>query len=751
MKNEDEERKIEEQDALPSYFETLNTTINKPLPSLQKLEELITKDPYTQQNTEGYRAAVKVDRNLAKTRKQRSHGICPSIHFKRTGKKLEDFGWETFWLMLDYDYLTSEQVEVAMEKVIGMEQTMVAYRTISGKGIRILCRYNRPKGCTLPATDLHHIAITKAMSLYDEALVLKADKQCMNMTRICGLSHDENAYFNWNVTVINVTTEETVNYLLNEEKKEEERRHPAKRRKTAEKGAAAAESHKSAAPLNSAEIIRKVEEISKNWYVQFEPGHRHEFVLQFATFCHNYGASKEEVESWMLQNYASHDGTQKVIDWVYNHPESQGCWSCEMPQGDMRKPASTGHVMQWLETNYDFRHNTITNKLQLRGRNVGKTKYYRWTDVEDSIMNSIYLRMEKDGIRTSTKRLNIIVNSEFSTDYNPMEEYLQDLPPWHEGDPDYIAELARKVTVVNCPDNYHTEEEFVEIFKKWFVGMIVEWTTSHTANQAILIFVGKGGIFKTTFFELLLPPSLREYFANDSAGDYKSKEFLELIASKGLVLLDEFGVPHGKNLNSLKSSITKMAVTYRIPYHMYSCQLKRNASFCATSNNIHIIPEDESRRYMTWHILKIENPYTHPFNYEGIYSQAVALARIVLENKKKGLTEHDWRYWLTQEEINRQTVRNELFQVNDFIAERILKYYKVPDENTPVQSIYRRRISDILERICTNQIFRETMSSRDITQTMQALGFQRKHEDDGNKWIVAEILPTDREQMDKGR
>lgn len=185
----------EGQDKLPSFFETLNTTINRPLESLQKLEELITKDVYTQQNTEGYRIDAKIDRMLAKTRKQRSHGICPSIQFMRTGKKLEDFGWETYWLMLDYDHLTPEQVELAMEKVKDIRNTMAAYRTISGTGIRILCRYTRPKGCPLAATDLHHIAITKAMKLYDEALGLKADRQCTNMTRICGLAHDENAYF----------------------------------------------------------------------------------------------------------------------------------------------------------------------------------------------------------------------------------------------------------------------------------------------------------------------------------------------------------------------------------------------------------------------------------------------------------------------------------------------------------------------------------------------------------------------------
>lgn len=80
----------EGQDKLPSFFETLNTTINRPLESLQKLEEFITTDVYTQQNTEGYRIDAKIDRKLAMSRKQRSHGICPSIQFMRTGKS-----WKT--------------------------------------------------------------------------------------------------------------------------------------------------------------------------------------------------------------------------------------------------------------------------------------------------------------------------------------------------------------------------------------------------------------------------------------------------------------------------------------------------------------------------------------------------------------------------------------------------------------------------------------------------------------------------------
>lgn len=79
----------EGQDKLPSFFETLNTTINRPLESLQKLEELITKDVYTQQNTEGYRIDAKIDRMLAKTRKQRSWHLpfYPiHAHWKKAGR-----------------------------------------------------------------------------------------------------------------------------------------------------------------------------------------------------------------------------------------------------------------------------------------------------------------------------------------------------------------------------------------------------------------------------------------------------------------------------------------------------------------------------------------------------------------------------------------------------------------------------------------------------------------------------------------
>ena len=74
--------------------------------------------------------------------------------------------------------------------------TMIFYITVSGKGFRILLRYMRPEGCNLTATELHQLAIRKAMSMYDKLLGISSDKQCQDMVRSCGLAYAPEAYFN---------------------------------------------------------------------------------------------------------------------------------------------------------------------------------------------------------------------------------------------------------------------------------------------------------------------------------------------------------------------------------------------------------------------------------------------------------------------------------------------------------------------------------------------------------------------------
>jgi len=48
--------------------------------------------------------------------------------------------------------------------------------------------------------------------------------------------------------------------------------------------------------------------------------------------------------------------------------------------------------------------------------------------------------------------------------------------------------------------------------KKWLVGMVAGWVDPSVVNNVILVLIGEQGSYKTTWFNYLLPPELRQYF-----------------------------------------------------------------------------------------------------------------------------------------------------------------------------------------------------------------------------------------------
>ena len=721
-----------EEEALPSYFESLNTSKSVPLRHKQDLCALITGEGPVKSHTEGYRAFLHIDKNTADKIKRRLPAISPSVQFKGLGKTIENFHKETLWLMLDYDDVPEKELELIKPKALEIPYTMVYYRTVSGEGFRILLRYERPKGCGLTVAELHRLAIEKAMSIYDHRLGKASDKQCKDLVRCCGIAYDPEAYFNWQAPALSFLPEEIESAKAARHKDDAGEDTPAGNKK---QPAGRTARKKKAEPPTSQEIIDKVKEMAQGWQEKFEPHHHHNHVLQFATFCRNFGADEEAVVSWMNQEFGSqYADTERTARWVFRHGDMKGTWSME---GKRSKRASLQTIMQWLGTRYELHRNTISNQYQIRALNLEGSRYLDWTDIDTAVRNSIFIRMQLDGIHTSAKNLDIVIRSNFSSDYNPMQEYLRGLPAW-DGKTDYITQLANTVTLKHTGSYRHTPKDFAYAFKKWLVNMVVGWLSKDETNQAIMVFVGKGGIFKTTFFDHLLPQSLRNYFANDSTGDYKSKDFLQMCSSKALVCLDELTTVQGKNQSSFKSNITKRSISMRIPYAEWDCLLQNNAGFCGTSNELHIITEKENRRYLMWHIERIQSPIDHPFNYEGIYSQALALAKEVKQRKKEG-KQGDWVYWFTPEENDEIQRHNEYFRTNNYIVERILKFYALPDFTTPPEYTKFVTASDIIERICSNPVFRQSMSNKDISQVMDELGFIKTHRHVGIGWIVVEL------------
>lgn len=123
----------------------------------------------------------------------------------------------------------------------------------------------------------------------------------------------------------------------------------------------------------------------------------------------------------------------------------------------------------------------------------------------------------KEGLQVWDRDIDRFLTSDFVPLYNPVEEYLCDLPRWDGTD--RIRALAR---LVPC-GNPHWEE----LFYRWFLGMVAHWRgmDRQHGNSTSPLLVGSQGFRKSTYCRILLPPELRFGYADSL--DFSSKQEAE--------------------------------------------------------------------------------------------------------------------------------------------------------------------------------------------------------------------------------
>lgn len=214
------------------------------------------------------------------------------------------------------------------------------------------------------------------------------------------------------------------------------------------------------------------------------------------------------------------------------------------------------------------------------------------------------------------------------------------------------------------------------------------------------------------------------------------KDFMEAFSSKALLCLDEFEMVFGKNLSAFKSNMTKVTFSIRRPYDKYRSEMPHRGSLCGTTNNQQFITDEENRRYCPWLVKSIESPIEHPIDYDHVFAEAVALGQEVMSHPKGEPLE--WTYWLTRDDIELMRCHNRLFMVANYAEEQILRYYRVPEPDTPLQFIKFRYSAEILERIGVNPALRQNLNNQNIGNVMKRLGFKKIHKKNGNGWAVIE-------------
>lgn len=721
----------EVEEVLPSFFWTIASSEGHQLIKKDELVRIIKFDEMTKNHTELYRKQVPISKALADNTKLMMPGITASALMDGQGKQVANILKPTYWLAVDIDKIPDEKMQEVITKADNDPYVMVRYVTASGHGLRILARYKPFDDPEVTAVELFDVVVRKAMDYFSILLGVPADEKCCDITRMCGLAHDPTAYFCWNSKPFELESKDIKRLYFKKSMAEKYERRSSRRRKPSQKMVSLA---KHIPTID--EAAPAIEKLLETWGKAFEPSRHNDYVYNFGLTCLKYDIDQKEATDYADQHFsAQYPKTVSVMNQAYKHQEQRGTWQFMRKGESYGKKPSMKMLKQWLSMRYEFHRNEVTGYYEVCSRDVLKGKFHRWTRMDDNIENSLWIEMEEDGLQTQQPRLHSLINSDFSEKYNPLLDYLTALPAW-DGKTDYIQMLADRIHIADTDGAHHTQEDFRYFFKKWFVAMVVTWVTDTVVGQTILIFVGKGGLFKTTFFDKLLPKLLHDYFINESTASYTDKDFMEAMASKALMCLDEFETAFGKNLSAFKSCVTKLFFSIRRPYDKYRTELPHRAAMCGTSNSVQIISEEENRRYSPWLIESIDSPIDHPIDYQHVYAQAVALGKEVMERQRKH--EDGWVFWLTTEDIEMMREHNKMFMISNYMEDQILRYYRVPGKDVEARYIKFRYSSEILERIGGCPALSRYIYQQNLASTLLRLGFERKRRSKGMGWFVIE-------------
>lgn len=721
----------EVEEVMPSFFWTIASSEGHQLINKDELVRIIKFDEMTKNHTELYRKQVPISKALADNTKLMMPGITASALMDGQGKQVANILKPTYWLAVDIDKIPDEKMQEVIAKADKDPYVMARYVTASGHGLRILARYKPFDDPEVTAVELFDVVVRKAMDYFSILLGVPADEKCCDITRMCGLAHDPTAYFCWNSKPFELESKDIKRLYFKKSMAEKYERRSSRRIKPSQKMVSLA---KHIPTID--EAAPAIEKLLETWGKAFEPSRHNDYVYNFGLTCLKYDIDQKEATDYADQHFsAQYPKTVSVMNQAYKHQEQRGTWQFMRKGESYGKKPSMKMLKQWLSMRYEFHRNEVTGYYEVCSRDVLKGKFHHWTRMDDNIENSLWIEMEEDGLQTQQPRLHSLINSDFSEKYNPLLDYLTALPTW-DGKTDYIQMLADRIHIANTDGAHHTQEDFRYFFKKWFVAMVVTWVTDTVVGQTILIFVGKGGLFKTTFFDKLLPKILHDYFINESTASYTDKDFMEAMASKALMCLDEFETAFGKNLSAFKSCVTKLFFSIRRPYDKYRTELPHRAAMCGTSNSVQIISEEENRRYSPWLIESIDSPIDHPIDYQHVYAQAVALGKEVMERQRKH--EDGWVFWLTTEDIEVMREHNKMFMISNYMEDQILRYYRVPGKEVEARYIKFRYSSEILERIGGCPALSRYIYQQNLASTLLRLGFERKRRSKGMGWFVIE-------------
>ena len=364
-------------------------------------------------------------------------------------------------------------------------------------------------------------------------------------------------------------------------------------------------------------------------------------------------------------------------------------------------------IEQFLNDNYRLRRNMLSGKVEFKIR-AEVTADYR--PLTQEALNSIIIRALREGLDEECNPkadITMYVNSEEVRMYNPVLDFLNDLPKW-DGQ-NHVAKLFSRIPGLSS--------EQLAFLAVWLRSTVAHWLQLDTmhGNEVVPVLIGAQGCGKTTFLRRLLPCQLREYYLDHLNLSNKFDKEMAL-TNNLLVNLDELEAIRPSQHAALKQTLSKNKVNGRPIFGKAQDDRPRYASFVSTTNNPHPLTDATgSRRYICMTIPKgqlIDN--AGDINYEQLYAQVLYEIR-----------ELNAPYWFNNEEVTRIQQLNLAYMQQKDIAEMVKACFRKPNEGEKVKSMNTTEMLEIIRDAYPN-VTVTTKAKVELGRALVALDYERK-------------------------